>query len=93
MVDELRKISEQKFGTKFYFTMYPGRFHNFSILIPELEKRGISYLDYSAFNFGLATRNRNVLPIDTHPTSLSHFLFAKLLTDDLKSILEKTNEK
>lgn len=67
-----------------YMVLYPGASKYYAKQVREAAARfNIAILDYSWVDMPFVTKNRVFLPIDGHPTPITHFILAHLLHKDL----------
>jgi hypothetical protein len=73
-------------GQRFAVAFYPGSVSSLSsYLIPELEKLGISYLDYTPFELSQYTMKPTQHRYDGHPSAEAHRLWGEVLARDLQN--------
>jgi hypothetical protein len=89
IINEIKKITTDKFHTKFIFTFYPDNFTLWPRVKPYLEKYNIHYFDFSDVNFYDIMQERGNIALEGHPSKASHYLFAKLLEKELQVLDEK----
>jgi hypothetical protein len=71
-------------NSRFYLALYPGASHYYGQQIATASRQlNISVLDYSRIDMYQATTGRAFLPLDGHPTPISHFILALLLNTDI----------
>ena len=83
MLSEMKRISQEKLNSDFYFTFYPNFYEKWDRIKKSLEKHQIKYIDLSNIDFKEATDKRNVILLDGHPTKLANYLYASLLHQQL----------
>ncbi len=87
VVDSIRHEYWKKFGPEnpFIFVFYfRGAHHYASALKPLLDQAKIPYLDYSDYYLKQLSKERVLIPYDTHPNALAHKLVGELIAEDLK---------
>ena len=85
VMGEIKRLAEQKFGARhFYMVIYPGHVLPDDMVIPVLKKKGIRILDYSFLAIDKLLGGRNIFPVESHPTPLTHRLLSELIVRDLR---------
>lgn len=85
MVRQIKDAYLEQFpGQKFYVAFFPnGNSQLASALIPEFERMGIHYLDYSQFDIAQYTAKDITIPWDRHPSAETHRIWGEILARDL----------
>lgn len=83
MLVEMKKIVKEKLKAEFYFTFYPGYYEHWPRIKSKLEQHQIKYVDLSHIDLKDITDQRHSIILDGHPTSLSNYLYALLVSSRL----------
>jgi hypothetical protein len=81
LIDDMRKTLKEKVGVDLVVVLAPRSIYA-KYLIPELDKKGISSLDYSNVNLPSYIKGQIWLP-DTHPSAAYYNFMAKQIVTDL----------